>query len=260
MTKKFSLALTILTAVSFAAQAQTVGSANIMGYTKTEKLGDRDYSLIGVNFTSENQTLSELLTFTPTGSLDIDTCDRLALWNPAGQTFDTYLYYYYDGNYPANEGWKLLSDFNWEGTVQDPVIPGGSGIWMLSAPSASTTNVLIAGDVEISGSVTNSIVEGLNVLANPYAAGVAVNDLEFTPVGSLDIDTCDRLAVWNPTSQTFETYLYYYYDGNYPANEGWKLLSDFNWEGAIQNPTVEVGQAFWYRAQSNITWTATKPF
>jgi hypothetical protein len=254
------LAVLLVSLTGLSAHSQTVASANILGYTKVEKLGNRGYSLIGVNFNSDNQTLSQLLTFTPTGSLDVNTCDRIALWNPTNQNFDTYLYYYYDGNYPDNEGWKLLSDFEWEGQIQDPVVPSGSGIWMLSTPSALTTNILIAGNVESAGSVTNSIVEGLNILANPYATAVAVNDLEFTPVGSLDINTCDRLAVWNPTNQTFETYLYYYYDGNYPANEGWKLLSDFEWEGSVQNPTIGIGQSFWYRAQSNLTWTATPPF
>jgi uncharacterized protein (TIGR02597 family) len=262
--KKILSATLIAGLFSGAVFAQTtVSSANIVGYVKAEKLGNNGYSLVGINFLTANQTLSELLDnglFTGNYS-DVSLSDRISIWNSATQKFETYAYYYIDGTYTANEGWKLLSDFSYGGTVQNPTIPSGSGIWLLSAASTTTTNIVLSGNVDLSATVTKNIAEGLNILSNPYAVAVTIDGLEINATGSYtDSALADRISLWNSETQKFETYAYYYIDGNYPANEGWKLLSDFSYGGIVQNTTIEVGQAFWYRAQSNITWIATKPF
>ncbi len=261
--KKTSVILTILLAVSFAAHAQTVGSANIMGYSKVDKQGDKNYSLLGVNFLSSNQTLNELLdqgTFTGNYS-DVANSDWISLWNPSTQVFETYAYYYIDGTYPGNEGWKLLINFSFGGTVENPTVPSGTGVWLLSPSGISDTNILVSGDVEFSTTVTNDIVQGLNVLASPYAAAVSISNLEINATGNYtDSSDSDWISLWNPSTQVFETYAYYYIDGTYPANEGWKLLANFSFGGAVEGTVIEVGDGFWYRSKSNMTWVATKPY
>ena len=143
--KKFSLALTILTAVSFAAQAQTVGSANVMGYTKIT-IPSNEYAFVALNFETTNNTINDLFG-------DLPNSSKIILWNTSIQDYD-----------PAIQ--KGRSGWGAAGTNQIKI---GQGVFVLLPPDVEET-VLFSGDVLNTGTTTVYSVNGYSPLAFPYSS------------------------------------------------------------------------------------------
>jgi hypothetical protein len=264
--KKILSATLIAGLFSGAVFAQTtVSSANIVGYVQVEKKGTRSFNLVGVNFVSDTQKLSDHVGFDNfTGAYtSAADADQISIWDSSIQDFKTYAYYYIDGSYPSNEGWKLIADFQYSGIIQDPVIPAGSALWITSSAAASNTTVVISGNVPSSTNISVVVKEGMNVFSSPYPVDTAITNLSISAhaTGSYTAaTTADQISVWNPVSQRFETYAYYYIDGTYPANEGWKPLDHFDYATPPTDVVIGVGSGFWYFAKQDFTWTEEIPY
>ncbi len=165
--KKISSLLTILFAISFAAHAQTVGSANVMGYTKIT-IPSNQYVLVSLDFENTNNTINDLFGDLPTGA-------QVSTWDIAGQSYVTFA--------KTRGGW---------GTGGTNKIEIGSGIF-LKLPADSQETTLLSGDVPNEGTSTVSVVSGYKLLAYPYPAGIAFTNTSLAKDGI----SGDQLSIWN---------------------------------------------------------------
>ena len=143
--KKFSLALTILTAVSFAAQAQTVGSANIMGYTKLTTPTAGSFDLLALTQFSDgttNNTLSIQDVISNLSDLNSDGlgsgatgADKLYVYNGSG--YDQYALFQPAAGDPY---WASISEGGWTSGLEflgvnpaNVTVELGAGFWFETA-------------------------------------------------------------------------------------------------------------------------------
>merc|ERR1711879_169454 len=89
--------------------------------------------------------------------------------------------------------------------VDGLIIPLGTAFWL---ESTGTTNFTTAGDVPTVGTITNSIIAGFNLIANPYPT-----ELTLGSIPSAAISDLDNIYTWDGTNYTTYTY--------YDAGNGW---------------------------------------
>jgi len=165
--KKISSLLTILFAVSLAAHAQTVGTANIMGYTKVT-IPSNQYALVSLNFETTNNTINDLLGGLPTGS-------GVQLWNATSQSYTSIL--------------KNRSGWGAGGTNQIEV---GSGVFV-SLPADAEETVLFSGDVLVAGTTTVVSATGYTALAFPYSSDTSFTNTTLAKSANVG----DTVSFWD---------------------------------------------------------------
>lgn len=250
--KKLIFSLLIAT-LAAGASAQTVASANVMGYSKVSlKPGIRN--LVACNFIAgtSNTLRSVLGTNQLSQSATLGNCDIVTLFDPQSQSYQAYAQWT-DGNfYKANS----QTEFNGSPIV-NPEVPIGTGFWINRASAASSTNIiLISGDVVSQTATSNSIGSGLQIVAYPYSSDIELNDLDFPSdgaTGSASFSDCDKISVFeNGAYQSYGLYT----DGNwYKANDA------VEWQTApLASNAIVLSQSFWYYAQSSFTWDETNRY
>ncbi len=214
MTKKISIFLTILFAISFAAHAaptNTVGSANIMGYSKVPEPAS-GIDIVSPQFLSSggsSMTLSNAFT-----GLE----DETYLYSWTGSSYVSYIYY--DGY-----GWYDAITFDLE---NDTVVNQGQAFWLSGAGS----NGLVSGDVPADTTITNAVSAGLNLIANPYPVALALGTIT-NQAGLTTLSDEDLIYAWDGSAYAS----YIYYDGY-----GWYDAVTFDLANSVEIP---VGRGFW---------------
>ena len=168
--KKLVMTVAVLACVATMVSAQTVTSANMVGYTKVSAVGG-ELALVALNFgDDESMLVTELIgDQLPSGS-------ALYVWNKSSQAYDTI-------NKAARGGWPASA-----------AITSGQGFWIQAAGLASN-EVILSGEVLLSE--TNSVVLPVGLTATGYYYPVETPWLdtglsEALPTGS-------ALYLWNGT-------------------------------------------------------------
>jgi hypothetical protein len=257
--KKLVMTAAVLTCAASIVSAQTVTSANVVGYYKSLKPAG-DLQLLGVSFGTTASTLDDLLGQSQfTGDPEFQNADQVITWNAGTQTYK--IYGLYDGNAwgdPTVE-WRDVEDFYT--SAASPVLPVGSAAWLSSPTAPSDVDLIASGEVPLADSVTNSIVAGLNMLAYPFSADFALDNSGFAASGATgdpEFQNADQIIAWDVATQTYK--IYGLYDGNAwgdPTVE-WRDVEDFY--TAAQNVTLDLGRGFWYQAASAFTWVEATPY
>ena len=255
--KKISIVLTILFAISFAAHAQTVGSANVMGYTKVSKPAG-GLQLMAVAW--EDSPLTDLITTSQFyGHYNIGDADTIITWDAESQGYVKYALF---STVPAGGDiteWRSFTNFY--GTAVNPTLEAGSAIWIKSPSAPGDTNILTSGNVTLDQSVTNLIVSGLQMLAYPFSAKATLNEMAFIESGAkghYNIGSADTIITWDAESQGYVKYALF---STVPAGGDiteWRSFTNFY--GSAVNPTLDLGSGFWYKTQTNFSWVATNNY
>lgn len=222
--------------------AQTVTSANIVGYNKVTAV--KDLNFFGAPFSDGTNSLlvSEVLG------------DGL----PIGSTVFSYNGGYSQSKY--EEQTRLIPGTippqfevigtNWAPDVELDLAAGYIVTIPDEAPEASYDGIA-SGEVLLDDSFSTDISAGLNLLANPYPVTQTVTNMGFT--GASVGDTI------------------FTYDGGYSQcvyEEITRLIPgtippQFEVIGTNWNPqtvVIGVGEAFWYDSAGNFEWTAPRIF
>ena len=223
--KKLVMTVAVLACAASIVSAQTVTSANIVGYSK-EAAAAGNFQLVAAQFnagTAGGMTLGEAFG-------EVGDQDQVLFWNGGGYT--TYIYW-------AGWGWyditgSVLSD--------DVLIPEGNSVWIKDV-SGGGMEVIIAGEVPSASSMTNTLSTGFNAVSNPYPTELRLGDI---PLVSLSDG--DRALLWNGSSYT--TYIYWVGWGWYDITGS--ILSD--------DVVVEVGQGFWLDSAAGGELVLTKQY
>lgn len=247
--------------------AQTVTSANIVGYTKVDKPGNAKLNIMGITFQSENNKLSELCPVGQfAGALDSPAnADQIIIYTP-GSGYATYAKYD-ASSYPGYEsyvGWQAFGDFGFSSPFVDPVVPAGSALWIKAVSGSADAEVIQSGEVVADESVTNSIVVGLQMIANPFSEAVKLDDLNLYEgaTGALDSPAnADQIIVFDPASQSYTTFAFYDVRSyGYPQNSGWKPFSAFGFADPVTDYELQPGEGFWYSAKAGFTWAESNKY
>jgi hypothetical protein len=257
--KKLVMTAAVLACATSIVSAQTVTSANVVGYYKSLKPAG-DLQLLGVSFGTTASTLDDLLGQSQfTGDPETGNADSVITWNAGTQTYKTYALY--DGNAwgdPTVE-WRDADDFYTP--MASPVLPVGSAAWLTSPAAPGDVDLIASGEVPLAASVTNSIVAGLQMLAYPFSADFALDNSGFAASGATgdpETGNCDLIIAWDVATQTYNTYGLY--DGNLwgdPTVE-WRNADDFY--TPAQSVVLDLGRGFWYQAKSAFTWVEATPY
>lgn len=219
MKKLIFTALVALIAAT--ASAQTVGSANIMGYTK-KTLPSGEFRIISNQFFTTNETGVTIGEAFGTSLPDNTT---IYAWDGSYS-----VYTYYDGL-----GW-YDEDLN---EASDVIIERGDSVWMKNG-GPSSTNSLLSGNIPESETTTNSLAVGFNLIANPYPISIEIQNLGINPSDG------DLLYLFDGS---YDTYTYFeglgWYDENLtPAD----------------SVEIPVGVGFWYKTNTARSWVAAIPY
>jgi hypothetical protein len=219
-TKSLLLAAAALAAGALSSQAQTVYSANIVGYVN-QTFAAGQYQLIAptLSVTSTNSA-EDLFPALQTG-------DSILLWT--GSAYATYTYYG-----PGAWGYPDGS----EGAA--PLLSLGQGLFYLNGGTAAETNTTVGTVV-----LTNSVTFPAGAYALVGSTPPVSDSLDGTNL-NLPLVTGDTVLLWNSTNSQYLPYTYYGVGAwGYPDGS----------EGVA--PVLPVGSGFFYLngGTSSETWT-----
>ena len=266
--KKFNLALIMLFAASLAAHAQTVGSANVMGYSKVDLAPG--YSIIRVPFVDSAQSSINIQDIFDTSALlqgsSIANADSIQLWDSVGLEY--VVYYLADGISKATEGnagkWFAYP----ANTLASNTVAPDTGFFFVRNDASTVTN-LSSGSIVIAPTGTNSLnlVEGYNLVANPFTSEWKLNDGSFDWVAAggkagSSLASADSIQFWNSTTLEYDEY--YLADGISKATEG-NAGKWFSYPENILNTNLTVGTSegiFYSRlsGESTLTLDMNQPY
>jgi hypothetical protein len=239
-TKTLLMALAVTAAGVLASNAQTVYSANIVGYANAPTPNGGTY-LISVPFVVGVSNGANEIWPLVGGNPSIPDFSQVLVWTGSGYT--TYLS---DSTSPS-----LWDDASYNPLSGAPTLPVGKGFFLI--PSASTTNTFV-GTVAVSVGTSNvvSLPNGGTYLvasAVPYAGSIT-NGSPTTGAGGLGLSSLNglpdfsQLLVW--TGSGYATYL--------SDSTSSSLWDDASYNPLSAAPTVSVGQGFFIIPSANFTW------
>jgi hypothetical protein len=267
--KKLVMTVAVLACAASVVSA-AVTSANIVGYDKVTKTANGDLNMVGVSFVSTAQTLNSLF---PPAQFEGDlysaaNSDQVIVWNAGSQGYNTYVYYDVSGTYgpeyTSYDGWQELAQFG-SLNYANPTLPVGSAFWFKGSASTPST-IMVAGEVKTDASVTNTIVSGLQQVANPYATATTIGALFGNQASGdlFDANASDQIILWNDATQSYTTYVYYDVSGtygpDYASYDGWQEYAQFGSGNYADDTVIPLGQGVWYKAVSGFDWVANKNF
>ncbi len=251
--KKILSATLIAGLFSGAAFAQTtVSSANIVGYVKRD-IPPGQYTLLGVNFGNETQTLIDVFgTNQLRSSADFATADRVMLFDKISAVYKRYAL-----KSPQNLYYPCNTVMEWyTGAATNPAIPAGTGMWIIPASGASTTNTIyMSGDVVTAPTSVVSIVEGYQLVSYPFSSDMTLGSISTSNLTkSADFATADRIIVWeNNTYKRFGLKN----DGKwYPCN----TVMEWYTAPAETNRVLSLGEGFWLISQGTKSYVVPSPY
>ncbi len=138
-------------------------------------------------------------------------------------------------------------------------MPVGAGVWIKAEKAGSIT---ISGQV-VNSDMTVSLVQGFNLVANPYPQAVDVakfGTLDSTFAGyDSDYSYATEMRVWDPARQS---YVYYGWSGTSGTDIDDDPSYDNQWLDSateITTETIPFGAAVWIKAEKAGTITFSAP-
>lgn len=248
--KKLVMTAAVLTCAASIVSAQTVTSANIVGYQKQARP-----SLQMVGSAWKTGSLDSILGHGHLAGPSVDLADKAYIYT-AGSGYEQFYLYATEFNGAAVE-WRSAAT-----GLADGEIMNGTAIWLESSGFVSG-DIINAGEVELGEFATNSIPAGLDMLSYPFSVEVAdINSLTLLTSGfSFSVgfpanpDLSDKLYIYTPGVG----YTTYFIHDNAPFGKEWRDAADPDspLEDAVSLP---LGSGFFYEAVSPFDWIETNPY
>jgi hypothetical protein len=235
-TKTLLVAAAALAATVISSEAQTVYSANVVGYVNQTLAGNSAFTLITPPLQGSNKTAS-VESLMPC----LDAGDTVYIWTGSGYYSSTY-YGGPDGFLTPPLDW--IDQFNI--TTNSPSVTMGQGFYYSTQSGNQETNtftgtVITTNSIALAGNSAFTLVG-----STPPIAG----SLESTNF-NLPFDAGDTIYVWTGNS---------YYSSTYYGGPDGFLTPPLDWidqnNVTTNAPVVTVGQGFFYSTQSGnaATW------
>ena len=259
---KKTLLIAAAALVSASAFAQTVTSANVVGYSKVELIPG--YTVIHVPFSEGTNSLDiqdVLSTSNLTQAASSTSSDKILFWDNVGLKYDTY----WLSNGAEGKGTNPDKVGKWidgaTGLVASNSVAPGIGFFFQRAGTTSVTN-MFSGDVVIAETGTNSItlLEGFSVVASPFSSEFGLNTsvTNWVAQGSIaaaSSTSSDKILFWDNVGLKYDTY----WLSNGAEGKGTNPDKVGKWidgaTGLIASNSVPLNSAFFYQRVSAPTLT-----
>jgi hypothetical protein len=239
-TKTLLMALAVTAAGVLASNAQTVYSANIVGYANVPTPNGGTY-LITVPFKVGVSNGANEVWPLVSGNPSLPDFSTILIWNGSGYTA-----------YQSDSGSSSLWDDGGGNPIPNaPLLPVGKGFFLI--PNGSTTNTFV-GTVAVSVGTSNTVflANGGTYLVSssvPYAGSIT-NGNPTTGAGGPGLSSLNNLPdfstllIWNGSGYTA-----------YQSDSGSSSLWDDGGGNPIPTaPTINVGQGFFIIPNGDFTW------
>ncbi len=189
-----------------------------------------------------------------------DVADTIMTFDPTTQGYDKIYYFYNEDGAAAEEANKWI-DTDTDAPTDD-IVAEGTGGWYRNR-SNSSIQITMAGEVPTNAVYQVALSPGMNFVANPYPAPIAMNGTTFTVNGVIaggGADVADTIMTFNPTTQGYDK-IYYFYNEDGAAEEEANKWIDTDTD-APTDEAIAAGSGFWYRYRGTgtATITFTKPY
>jgi hypothetical protein len=196
----------------------------------------------------------------------IGAADSLQFWDPVGITYDRY--FVHSGKGPGNAAKAGKWVDNDTGDIATRAISPDESFFFSN--SGSATNVIIAGDVVVAETGTNtlSIVEGFNLVANPFTVewelnstnpATAIDWIDQGAAAGTSIGAADSIQLWDPSGLSYDRY--FLHSGKGPGNAAKTGKWVDNDTGDIADVTVAIDGGFFYsRLSGSETFNIVQPY
>ena len=232
-------------------------SVKVWGFVRMDKPSASKLAMVGVPFATEGQTLNSLMDPAQFFGQRLlpGSADQIMIWNAGSKSYSNLAMY----QYGTNKGWKSSSGFGPSAPYTNPVLPAGSAFWFRGATN-SGGKLTVAGEVVMDAVITNSVVVGLQLVANPFSDTATLNDLEIDQNAKgqrLLPGSAEQVMIWDAGSQKYVNLALY----EWGTNKGWKATSGFGPSAPYTNPVLPLGQGFWLRSVSGaFNWVRTNAY
>ncbi|MBU0676906.1 MAG: hypothetical protein KJ626_02225 [Verrucomicrobia bacterium] len=149
--------------------------------------------LVGIPFTSEDQSIESVLGSQLAASTDQESADIVIKWNAGGQE--------YSAAYRMESGENLWSDTTGGDGASSMTLQPGEAFWIQNNQLAAQP-VYLVGDVALSETNISELVPGFNLIAFPYSSSVAFED---TGLMKALRSQSDGDVITDPTGQLTES-------------------------------------------------------
>ncbi len=215
-----ALLSSLIAGAAFADNSNVVSSANVVGYV--EDVCPSGFHISGMQFYNETNTPETVYGDTlPKGS-------KVYMFNGTDYVTAEYTDVFVPGTGLVTK-WDTALDLSL-----------GSGYWV-DVPS--TTNTILSGDVPLDDTITNSIIEGFQLLSYPYPTDRVVSNLGFSPAKN------DKIYVFDGTDYKTSKYTDVFVPGTGLVTK---------WDD--ETLAIPVGQGFWYETTNITSWIVNRPF
>jgi len=253
--KKSMVALLLSGIISGAAFAQSVSSANIVGYVKVELEPQGKFHMLAYNFESGEsspKTLQDILGTNQLRQSDfLIECDKVVIWETDTQRYQRWAQWT-DGNF-----YKANNASEWsQSIIGNPSVPQGSAFWVVSAGTSETNSIVFSGDVVLAETNSIEIIEGFQMISYPFSSDAALKDLRFLQSGASASDflvACDKISVWE--GDRYQRYALWT-DGKW-----YKADNAAQWNESIEaDINISLGSGVFYIGVEPFTWIEQKPY
>jgi hypothetical protein len=254
---KKTLTIAAAALISASAFAQTVTSANVVGYVKTGTPDAGSFDIIAASQFSDgtNSTISIQDIIGNKDALNAAAypnkanADKIHVWTGSGYTsyglYDTGTEVYWMDM--ANGAWN--SPFGVAAASTD-VIPRGTGLWFETGAGGTSTNVISSGDVFNDGQFDVDLVSSFDIITFPFSSTVSLTNLVVSNAVAAAYPNkanADKIYVW--TGSGYASY------GLYDAGTEtfWMDMGNGAWNSpfgvAVEaTDTIDLGVGFWYES------------
>ena len=251
---KKTLLIAAAALVSASAFAQTVSSANIVGYVKTDTPADDGFKMIaalpfGIG-TNETVDIQDVIANTDvlTASTTYENADKLMIFDGSYTSYG--LYAGTSSNYwmAAGAAWVVAPLPKTPAAVS---LNRGDAIWIKAGSGAPSTNVVMSGDVYADGTISVDVSAGFNMIAYPYSSTINLTDLTITnATASTVFDDADKIMIFDGSYTTYG--LYAGTSSNYwmAAGAAWVVAPLPKIPASVD---VDLGSGFWFRTDTSKT-------
>ena len=232
-------------------------SVEAWGFVKLDKPEPSKLAMVGVPFSTEEQTLNSLMDPAQFSGQRLlpGSADQVMIWDAGAQKYVNLAMY----QWGTNKGWKASSGFGPAAPYTNPVLPPGSAFWFRGATNSSG-KLTVSGGVVMDSVVTNPVVVGLQLVANPFSDATTLNDLGIHQNAKgqrLLPGSAEQVMIWDAQSQAYVNLALY----EWGTNKGWKAFSGFGPVAPYTNPVIPAGQGFWLRVVSGaFDWVRTNAY
>lgn len=223
--KKLMMTAAVLACAASIVSAQSVTSANIVGYAKPKTIPAGSFEILVPQFSGKDggTTLDNAFA-------DLNENSVVYVWTGTG--YEEYTWYG-----PVN-GWYSKTFI----PSGDVVLSEGTAVWLKDGSSGAAP--IMSGEVPSAASITNTVAAGFNLVANPYPVATTLDSIS----GAGGIAENDVIYVW--TGMGYEEYTYY------GLANGW-YSKTFVPSGSV---AVPVGVGFWLSSGAGGDIIFTKNF